>query len=95
MDGGREEGTDGWVSEPTGDEYWSLVAQGDKILALANTGILRLINATPAKYDVASEVPLVEGPSWAHLVVTAPVEGDEGADVFVRGQTSLHAFRWK
>ncbi|MEM1447507.1 MAG: PQQ-binding-like beta-propeller repeat protein [Planctomycetota bacterium] len=92
---GLEEGTDGWVSEPTGDEYWSLVAQGDKILALANTGILRLINATPAKYDVASEVPLVEGPSWAHLVVTAPVEGDEGADVFVRGQTSLHAFRWK
>ncbi|MEM6672256.1 MAG: PQQ-binding-like beta-propeller repeat protein [Planctomycetota bacterium] len=89
------EGTDAWISEPTGDEYWSLVGQGDRILALADTGILRLVRATPEKYDVLGEVDLVEGPSWAHLAVTAPAEGDEGAEIFVRAQTSLHAYRWK
>jgi len=92
---GLEEGTDGWVSGPTGDEYWSLVAQGNRILALANTGSLRLINADPAEYDVAGQVDLVEGPSWAHLAVTSPVEGEAGTMLFVRAQQSLHAFCWK
>ena len=92
---GLEEGTDGWVSGPTGDEYWSLVAQGKRILALANTGSLRLINADPAEYDVAGELDLVEGPSWGHLAVTAPVEGEAGTMIFVRAQNSLHAFSWK
>lgn len=92
---GLMEGEDGWISEPTGDEYWSLVAQGGRILALANTGILRLIDANPDEYDVAGEVQLVDGPSWAHLAVTAPTDGGDGAEIFVRGQTSLHAFRWK
>jgi outer membrane protein assembly factor BamB len=88
------DGSEGWTSGPSGDEYWSLVAQGERILALANTGILRLIDANPAEYSVVGEVQLVEGPSWAHVAVTAPVEG-EGTEIFVRGQTSLHAFRWK
>ena len=92
---GLEEGTDGWVSGPTGDEYWSLVAQGKRILALANTGSLRLINADPAEYDVAGELDLVEGPSWGHLAVTAPVEGEAGTMIVVRAQNSLHAFSWK
>ena len=92
---GLEEGTDGWVSGPTGDEYWSLVAQGNRILALANTGSLRLINGDPAEYDVAGQVDLVEGPSWAHLAVTSPVEGEAGTMLFVRAQQSLHAFCWK
>ena len=55
---GLEEGTDGWVSGPTG--CWSLVAE-KRILALANTGSLRLINANPAEYDLAGQVDLEAG----------------------------------
>lgn len=95
-------GEDRYISPPTGDEYWSLVAQGEQILALSDTGRLRLIAANPAEYQVRGEVALVEGPSWAHLAVTSPLAAEEdepapseGADLFVRAQTSLHAFRWR
>ena len=44
---------------------------------------------------MAGQVDLVEGPSWGHLAVTAPVEGEEGTMIFVRAQNSLHAFSWK
>ena len=46
------------------------------------------------KFQAARMAP-PDGPSWAHLAVTAPIGDESGAEVFVRGQTSLHAFRWK
>jgi outer membrane protein assembly factor BamB len=93
-------GEDTYISGPTGDDYWSLVTQSSRILALADTGKLRLIEANPEAYTVLSELDLVSGPSWAHLAVTSPTptEGTwpaEGADLFVRSQTSLHAFHWR
>jgi len=97
-----EDGADTYISPPTGDDYWSLIAQEKQILALSDSGKLRLIEASPASYAVRAEVDLVEGPSWAHLAVTSPValEGEAaapatGADIFVRSQRGLHAFRWR
>jgi len=92
-----ESGRDTYISPPTGDEYWSLVAQGERILALADTGRLRLIAATPATYGELAVLDLVEGPSWAHLAVTSPLDPtvERGADLFVRSQTGLHAFLWR
>jgi outer membrane protein assembly factor BamB len=84
-------GEERWTSGPTGDEYWSLVAQGERILALSDTGTLRLIAATPAEYRVLGELELVAGPSWAHLAVA----GDESVELHVREQDAYRAFRWE
>jgi outer membrane protein assembly factor BamB len=81
-------GRERWTSEPTGDEYWSLVAQGDAILALSDNGTLRLLHATPERYEVRDERELVEGPSWAHLAVA---EGE----LHVREQDAYRVFRWR
>lgn len=81
-------GEDAWISEPTGDEYWSVVAQGDRLLALANTGMLRLVAARPDTYEVLGEVELIDGQSWAHLAVA----DDE---LFVRELDALSVFEWK
>lgn len=93
-------GKDTYISGPTGDEYWSLVSQSDRILSLSNTGRLRLIEADPGAYTVLSDLELVEGPSWAHLAVTSPLATEaapemQGADLFIRSQTALHAFYWR
>ena len=77
-----------WTSPPTGDDYWSLAVQGDRILALSNTGILRLIQADPESYQVLSEREVAEAETWAHV---APA----GDQVFVRAQDSLIALGWK
>lgn len=82
------DGSAAWISGPTGDEYWSLVAQGDRILALSDTGVLRLVRAIPQQYEVLGEVELVAGPSWAHLAVA----GDE---LFVREEEALRVFLWR
>ena len=75
-----------WTSPPTGDEYWSLVAQDDQILALADTGILRLIAADPTEYRVESERKVAED-SWGHLAVCSD-------ELFVRDLEFLACFDW-
>ena len=83
-----ETGEKRWTSPPTGDDYWSLAVQGDRILALSNTGVLRLVQADPEGYQVLSEREVAEAESWAHV---APA----GDQVFIRTQESLIAFGWK
>lgn len=85
------DGTERWTSGPTGDDYWSLVAQGTRILALADTGTLRLIAADPGRYEVLGELELVGGPSWAHLAV---VPGARGTELHVRELDAYRVFRW-
>lgn len=82
------DGAECWTSGPTGNEYWSLVAQGRRILALSNDGELRLIAANPEAYAVIDELPLVETESWAHL---AAVDGL----LVVRELRALSVFAWK
>ena len=43
-----------WTTKPYG-KYWSLVANGDRILALDQRGDLLLIRATPEKFDLLDE----------------------------------------
>lgn len=80
-------GKEAWVSTPFG-KYWSLVAQGDRILALDETGDLRLIRATPEKFDLLDEVHLTDNSTWAHLAIA-------GQDLFVRDLKGLTAYQWK
>lgn len=75
-----------WTTTPYG-KYWSMVANGSKILALDERGDLLLINATPEKFDLLDSRKVGEN-SWAHLAVV----GDE---IFVRELKALTVYRWK
>jgi outer membrane protein assembly factor BamB len=70
-------GKEDWITEPFG-KYWSLVAQGDRILALDETGDLRLVRATPEKFELVGEAKVANRESWAHLAVTAAADGSIG-----------------
>lgn len=76
-----------WTSTPKG-KYASLVAHGDRILALAETGKLLLIKANPKEFELLDERKVSDQDTWAHLAVC----DDE---IFVRELKGLVAFRWR
>lgn len=80
-------GKECWITKPYG-EYWSMITNGKEILALDQTGKLRLIAHNPEKFDLISEVRVSEDESWAHLAI-------EGDQVFIRSQKELMMFEWK
>jgi outer membrane protein assembly factor BamB len=75
-----------WTTQPFG-KYWSLVANGDRILALDQRGELLLIRATPEKFDLLDERKISNDSTWAHLAVC-------GSDVFVRELNAMTAYQW-
>ncbi|MGC6467242.1 MAG: PQQ-binding-like beta-propeller repeat protein [Akkermansiaceae bacterium] len=77
-----------WSSEEKFGEYWSLVVQGKRVLALDQRGILMLIEANPEKFDLVSKHSLDLPSTWAHLAVT-------GDQIYVRHLNGLCAYRWK
>lgn len=79
-------GTERWTTKPYG-EYWSLVASGDKILALDERGELLLIRATPEKFDLL-DTRKVGDDTWAHLAVC-------GNEVFIRELNAIAVYRWE
>jgi outer membrane protein assembly factor BamB len=85
-------GKEDWITTPFG-RYWSMVAQGDKLLALDETGDLRLIRATPEKYDQLGEAKVAEAESWAHVAVVDAPGG--GTEIHVRDLSGITAWRWK
>jgi outer membrane protein assembly factor BamB len=80
-------GKEDWITQPFG-RYWSLVANGDRILALDETGILRLVRATPEAYTQLGEAKVATGESWAHLAVS-------GGELFVRDLEGVTAYAWR
>jgi outer membrane protein assembly factor BamB len=74
-----------WTTEPFGT-YWSMVARGDKILALDENGKLLLIKANPEKFELLDSREIAKSPTWAHLAVV-------GNEVFVRELTGITAYR--
>lgn len=81
-----ETGKEVWTTTPYG-KYWSMIANGSKILALDERGDLLLINATPDKFDLLDSRKIAEN-SWAHVAVV----GDE---VFIRELKAMTVYRWK
>ncbi len=79
-------GKEDWISTPYG-KYWSLVANGDRILALDERGELLLIRARPEGAELIDRLKVSDQPTWAHLAVC----GDE---VFVRELHAMAAYRW-
>ena len=76
-----------WTTTPFG-KYWSLVANGDRILALDERGELLLIRANPEKFEQLDSRKISDDPTWAHLAVC----GDE---VFVRELNAMTVYRWR
>jgi outer membrane protein assembly factor BamB len=75
-----------WTSDSFG-KYWSMIAQGDRILALDASGSLLLLKADPSTFTVLGKVPLSESESWAHVAAS-------GNDVVVREMDGLSLHRW-
>jgi len=80
-------GKEAWITKPFG-RYWSMVALGDRILALDETGDLRLIRATPEAFELLGEAKVAAEESWAYLAI-------EGRDLYVRDVKGLTALQWK
>jgi len=80
-----EDGTIHWTSPPVG-KYWSMVHNGEKILALASDGVLRLIEATPEEYRVLDQVKVADD-TWAYLAIN-------GKTIVVRDLNSLQVYQW-
>lgn len=76
-----------WTSEERFGKYWSLVAQGDRVLALDERGWLFLLQANRDRMVIADRIRISEAEAWAHLAVS----GDE---LFVRELNGLTAYRW-
>ncbi len=75
-----------WTSKPFG-KYASLVAQGNKILALDERGILLLIKANSKEFELLDERQISDEDTWAHLAIA-------GEEIFVRELNAINAFRW-
>ncbi|MEJ6559459.1 MAG: PQQ-binding-like beta-propeller repeat protein [Akkermansiaceae bacterium] len=77
-----------WSTKEKFGSYWSMVANGTRILALDDRGELLLIEADPNEFKVIDRMKVSEHPTWAHLAVT----GDE---VYVRDLFGITSYRWK
>lgn len=76
-----------WTTRPYG-QYWSLVAQKDRILALDQRGELLLIRATPEKFDLLDSRKISDQETWGYLAVC-------GDQVFVRELKGISVYRWR
>lgn len=65
-----------WTSNSFG-KYWSMIAQGDRILALDASGSLLLLKADTTAFTQQGQVQVSESETWAHVAVS-------GSDVVVR-----------
>jgi outer membrane protein assembly factor BamB len=77
-----------WTTQKTFGKYWSMIAQGDRILALDERGILYLLQANPEKFDLVDSRKISDDETWAHVAVC----GDE---LFVRELNAMSVYRWK
>lgn len=75
-----------WTSKPFG-KYCSLVAQGDRILALDQRGVLLLLQANPAEFSLIDQRKVSDDETWAHVALS----GDE---LFIRELQGMTKFRW-
>ena len=79
-------GVERWTTKPFG-KYWSMVANGDKLLALDQSGELLLIAPSPAEFRLLDRRRVADD-SWAHLAIA-------GKELFIRDLAALKRFEWQ
>jgi len=77
-----------WTSGSIADEYWSMVANGDRFLALTESGELCLLRANTEEFDLIDQVDVADSETWAHLAV-------DGDQILIRDLDGLSAFTWR
>ena len=82
-----EDGEKRWTTRERFGKYMSLVAQGDRILALDDRGMLLLLQADPERFVLLGSRKISDQPTWAHLAVV-------GNELFVRELRALTSYRW-
>ena len=82
-----ESGEELWATRPYG-KYWSMVASGNKILALDQRGDLYLIAANPKEFQLLDSRHLSDASTWAHLAVT-------GDQLHIRSLSDHAVYQWK
>jgi len=80
-------GAEKWTTSESFGKYWSMVSQGDRVLALDERGELILFKATPEKFDVLSRRTVAESDAWAHLAV-------DGSELYIRELKALSVWDW-
>lgn len=81
-------GEEQWTSPRSFGKYWSLVAQGNRVLGLDEQGELFLLDATPSAFTLRDRRRVSETDTWAHLAVA-------GSQLFVRSLDGLQAWDWR
>lgn len=76
-----------WNSDQKFGQYWSMVVNGDQILALDQDGTLILFSASAEAFEIHDQRRISKDPTWAHLAVS-------GDQLFVRGLTHMTAYTW-
>jgi outer membrane protein assembly factor BamB len=76
-----------WTTRPFG-KYWSMVANGNRLLALDQRGELHLIDAAPDEFVEVSGRKISDAQTWAHLAVA-------DQQLFVRELNAMSAWSWK
>ncbi len=79
-------GEDLWRTQPFG-KYWSMVRNGDRILALDERGDLILFATDVGEYRELDRRHLTDQPAWGHLAVA-------GDQVFIRDLASIAVYGW-
>ncbi|HMO64605.1 MAG TPA: PQQ-like beta-propeller repeat protein [Verrucomicrobiota bacterium] len=77
-----------WETSEKFGKYWSLAANGRRILALDERGELLLLAANPAKFELLDRRKISEADTWAHL-------GVSGGDLLIREREALALWRWE
>ncbi|HZZ79028.1 MAG TPA: PQQ-binding-like beta-propeller repeat protein [Gemmataceae bacterium] len=76
-----------WTSDAPFGQYWSMVAQGKRILALDQNGELLLIQANPKELQIINRLKVGQN-TWAHLAVC-------GNELFIRELNAMAVYRWQ
>lgn len=76
-----------WTSTPFG-KYWSMIASGDRILALDARGELIMLRANPEKFELLERRKLTEEQTWAHLAIS-------DNQIAIRELNAISFFDWK
>ena len=79
-------GQEKWITTPFG-EYWSLLSQGDRMLALDEQGELLLLRANPEQFELLARKKISDESAWAHLA-------HHEDQLFVRDLAGLTVYRW-
>jgi outer membrane protein assembly factor BamB len=75
-----------WRSPKSLGKYWSMVRNGDRILALSDDGMLYVLRANPERFELLDSASVAEE-SWAYV-------GVSGDRIFVRELDAIAAYRW-